>query len=375
MHGGDIYSRQVNMDFSVNVNPLGIPDSVKVAVTESLDNLTTYPEYVAGSLREAIAGANTMGTLTADNILCGNGASELIMAIVQTIRPSSLLLTAPTFSGYERAVRGVMGDDCQIIHHYLKEEDDFTVDETFLQVIKDSKPELVFITNPGNPTGKLIEPEILGAIISTCKKAGSYLVIDECFIELSDYDACDTIRKCLEDNCDNACNAGSDSGAFDDPSAHYLTRLIILRAFTKTYALPGIRLGYAITDAKLAERIGRQLPEWNISIPAMAAGMSALKEDDYVSRAVALIREEREYLIVELSRLGLRVFVSHANYICFKVGANKNFASLGQNLLDRGILIRDCSDYMGLGPGYYRVAVKTHQENVELIKAISHAPY
>ena len=171
MHGGDIYRKKINMDYSVNINPYGIPKSVMEAMQEALNNVQRYPdircEELINMLTEKFSCEN-------GQIVCGNGASELIMAVCHAIRPKRAVLYAPGFSGYRYALKTV---DCGIINCY----DYRQMEET----IAGEKPDIVFITNPNNPTGQLISHDTVKKIKKACAAAGSTLLIDECFIELT----------------------------------------------------------------------------------------------------------------------------------------------------------------------------------------------
>jgi len=345
MHGGDIYSSKVNMDYSVNINPLGTPEAVKKAVTESVNIIDTYPQYESELLRERIAGrlcSHSDVKVEKENIICGNGASELITAVVTAFRPGRVLIPLPAFSGYARALRGIMKEECELLFYYLKEEDEFEVESGLADSIRAKSPEMVFITNPCNPTGRLISEDVLSDIINACREIGALLFLDECFIELS----------------------GSKGSKLT------YEKMIILRAFTKLYAMPGIRLGFLIADRDIIKTVSSVLPEWNISIPAQRAGLAALEETEYVDRAVSLIKKERSYICDELASLGIKTYRSDANYICLFINKSEDACSLYDYMLKHGILIRDCSDYEGMGRGFYRVAVKSHDENRLLIKHI-----
>ena len=177
-----------------------------------------------------------------------------------------------------------------------------------------------------------------------CEKAGSYLIFDECFIDFTD---------------------NPEEASF----VRYLDRfphVIVLKAFTKTYGMAGVRLGYALTaDAGCAARIRSKAQPWNVSVIASAAGLAALEEKDFVRRGREIVAEERAYLAGKLNALGYKAFPSAANYILFK--GEKGLAELCR---DRGILIRDCSNFEGLCEGYYRIAVKKHDENQKLISVL-----
>jgi len=348
MHGGDIYRNQVHMDFSVNVNPLGMPESVKEALLKGIALASTYPDPQCEKLRGKLA--EHFG-IDKEVILCGNGASELLMAICNARRPGSALLLAPGFSGYQKALEAV---GCTADFFFLREEETFGMGrmrfESFLREIRIGKPEILFMANPSNPVGTLWDADQMAELAKCCEEYGTLLVLDECFMELTSH-------------------AGTHSMV--DRLAQF-PNLLILRAFTKSFAIPGIRLGYLLCpDKKIAAKIAGFLPEWNVSVPAQMAGIAALEEKEYLLKAGDMIRKQRSLLTAELEKLGARVYPSEANFLLFRwetCGSEKS--RLQKILLEDGILIRDCSDYPGLDKGYYRVAVKTPEENRRLIASL-----
>ena len=341
MHGGDIYRNSIRYDFSVNINPSGIPSEVQWVLTEATLHANKYPDILHQRL--VMDTADVFG-IPENVIVYGNGASEIIMAICHAIDPEKALFIAPTFSGYETCVKGA-SPYCEISHYYLLEENDFEIHHDILERIQVEKPDVMFLTNPNNPNGRLIQKDILEEIISACEYEGTTLVVDECFLPLTGKE------KEL-------------SLAYD--ITNYKS-LIVLRAFTKTFAIPGVRIGYGLcSNEKLADALKSHLPEWNLSIFAQMAGAECLKHRDYLATSVRLIEDERTYLINGLNKLNLKVYTTDANYILFK---SKDM-DLNKRLLQYGILIRDCSDYNGLEKGFYRIAVKAHQDNEILLKAL-----
>ena len=341
MHGGDVYRNNIHFDFSVNLNPLGVPSEVQWVLTEASLHANKYPDILHEKIIKSTA---EIFDVLEDNIVYGNGASEIIMAICHALMPKSAMLVAPCFLGYEHCILGA-APNCEIIYHYLKEEDDFTLNEDITSKLMESKPKVLFLTNPNNPNGKLIDKDVLESIINTCEKLGTTVIVDECFLTLT--------------------------GREKELSLAYDIRsyksLIVLRAFTKTFAIPGVRIGYAIcSKASIADGIRNHLPEWNLSIFAQMAGAECIKHMDYVHEAVDLINEERPYLSNGLKELGLTVFPSDVNFIMFK----SKREDMAEKLLEYGILIRDCSDFQGLDKGFYRVAVKRHNENEGLLSAM-----
>lgn len=349
MHGGDIYNNKIDLDFSVNLNPLGLPALIREYLLNNILDYTIYPEYGADSLSKALG---VSLNISSENIICGNGASELIMSICQALRPKSALIVNPAFSGYERALISVGSR----IYNYTRVSDmTLLPDMSLIEEIGKKKPEIVFLANPTNPSGEMLsifnedeisQPSIEG-IVRACSEAGAYVVIDECFIELT--------------------NEGNDNSFINYIDKY--DNVIILRAFTKSYAIPGIRLGYMISsNSLLNERVRHVLPEWNVATVAINAGKLALKEKQYITDAQRTIDKERSYIIESLKKLGYRCYKSKANFVLFYVEDEKE--NLYQCLLKEGILIRECRDYKGLGKGFYRVAVKSHKDNERLIGTI-----
>ena len=338
-HGGDLYGRSVELDFSVNTNPLGTPPAVADAVRDAAGLLCRYPDPYCRELTAALA---EYEGVPEDCILCGNGAAELIYAYCRTIGAKTALVTAPTFSEYAAALEA---EGCWVLSHPLREEDHFGVTGSLLWTLEATSAEAVFLCSPNNPTGRLIRPDLLEEICRLCRDRGIRLFVDECFLELSD---------------------GGRDASLAGRLAEF-PELFLLKAFTKTYGMAGLRLGYCLSaDQALLAKMSRVMQPWNVSLPAQRAGTAALKEQEFLRRSRELIREERPWLAAQLEEQGLRVCPSQANYLLLKSGRE-----LAAPLLERGILIRDCSNYAGLGSGWYRIAVRTHEENQKLIDALA----
>ncbi len=338
IHGGDVYRHKNALDFSANMNPLGTPEAVIRAAAESLREIHNYPDIRMEALRRELS---RYEQVPEDYLVCGNGAAEVIFMLALALRPRRALLPAPTFAEYEQALR-LTGTEISCFE--LKEEEGFRVTERILEAITPGT-EFLMLCNPNNPTGTLIEPELMSRILERCRRTGTFLAVDECFQDFIDEPDRYTLKAALKD----------------------YKKLFLLKAFTKRYAMAGIRLGYGIcSDLELLESMRDCVQPWNVSIPAQAAGTAALKEEAYVEQARELVKTEREFLRRELTRLGYKVYDSQANYLFFKGPEH-----LQEKALNRGVLIRDCGNYRGLGPGYYRAAVKTHEENRKLLEALA----
>lgn len=334
IHGGDIYGKEVDLDFSVNINPLGMPKGSIKAAMEGIGCASQYPDYNCTELKGKIAEKKKINR---EKILVGNGAAELIFAFCQSIRPSIALAVAPCFVEYERAVQSVGG-----VMRYapLSQNAGFEIQEDFVSMITE-EIDIVFLCNPNNPTGKLIPREILKSIIRKCEETNTYLYIDECFL--------------------NFLPEEEDYTLLGIKSSY----VIILRAFTKIYGMPGLRLGYAVCENKeLLYKTRMVLQPWNVSIVAQMAGIAALEDEEYLKETHKLIQKERNYLKEEMEKgLVEKVYDSQGNFLLFKAEED-----LAERLLKKKILIRDCSSFPNLSRGYFRICVSVHKENVELVK-------
>ena len=417
-HGGDWAGYEIEygekpLDFSMNVNPLGIPACVCDAIAKVAASADRYPDPLCRDLRAAIAKAESTDAMRikADQVFCGNGAADIIFRLAKVLKVIAapkmnaafnkdctvmagnshpvLQLTAPTFSEYETAFAS---EGWEIRRHPLRVENGFQLDETILEEIDqhfnpeetdshsineeinqfsnyNEGPDVLFLCEPNNPTGVTTDPALLKRILKRCQETGTILVIDECF-----------------------------NGFLDDPAAHSMKdflseydNLVILKAFTKLYGMAGVRLGYCLcSNPDIIERLQQAGPPWNVSSRAQTAGIAALQETEHIQHGKAIVRQERPWLINELHRLGITQVYGEANYLLFHCSGNPedtpgsaqcnmpdstqagalSEAPLHEALRSRGILIRDCSNYHGLCKGWYRIAVRTHEENVKLIATL-----
>ena len=334
-HGGDVYGGDVKLDFSANTNPFGAPPGVAAAIEGVLSELHRYPDPYCRGLVSAISGHEGVPK---GSVLCGAGAAELIYSYCEAVRPRKAMELAPTFSEYSAAL---LRTGCEVVRHTLREEDGFLVTETVMDSLERERPEVLFLCDPNNPTGRLIPNGLKEEMLLFCKENGISVFADECFMDLS-------------------------RGKSLVPELGRYPRLTVLKAFTKSFGMAGIRLGYVVSaDAELLSSMSRAVQPWNVSTPAQAAGIAALGETGFVEKTRLLMERERPRLIHGLEELGLMVFGSDTNFILFRGGA-----SLGQALKERGIALRDCSNYPGLCKGFYRTAVRLPEENDMLIEAI-----
>jgi threonine-phosphate decarboxylase len=352
-HGGDIYgNKNIELDFSVNLSPIGPPQEVRRLLEEDwTEILSSYPDPAYRELRQVLS---QRLELPEDFILCGNGASELLMAVVQAVRPKRAMIPVPSYQGYERALQAV---GAEILFYQLDREKGFALTEDILERtdglkrIAGTKEEtLLFLCNPNNPVGKCIEPELLNKVADYCKANHIFLVVDECYLDLLPDAQHRTMKHALAAN----------------------PYLIIVNAFTKAYALPGIRLGYLMTsNNELRNKTQMQQPEWSVSMLAQRAGIAALASTEYLDKARHAVQTERDYICEQLREMGMEVFEGQAPFIMFRSGKE-----LYEPLKEKGILIRRCDGIRGVrdqseeNGHYYRIGLRSHAENRRLISEI-----
>ena len=339
VHGGDWAGYRAEfgrdaLDFSANVSPLGLPEGVARAITAALPTADRYPDPLCRELRAKLA---LHEGVPAEQILCGNGAADLIFRLVWAAKPRRALVTAPTFAEYAAALDTA---GCEVKRFFLGEAEDFAVTDALVDAV-DESTDMVFLCQPNNPTGQLAAPGLVEKLLRRCEACGAILAVDECFLDfLPDADRW-TAKPLLE------------SGS-----------LVIFKAFTKLYGMAGVRLGYCLCgDEALLEKMQAAGQPWAVSSLAQAAGIAALKETAYVDEVRALIAQQRPAMTAELRALGLRVIDGRANYLLFRAPADLN-----ERLRPLGTQVRSCANYPGLGPEWYRTAVRTAPENARLLE-------
>lgn len=341
-HGGDIYRNKIRYDFSVNINPLGMPPGCEEAAKRGVELCGQYPDWRGEELCRDLAAAEGVRE---EQIILGNGAAELLYALMAYLRPGRVLIPVPSFGEYEAAVRA-SGGKCDF--RRLREESDFRLEEDFLDAVTESA-DMVILCNPNNPTGICTEKELLLRIAERCEEKGIWLCVDECFLPFTERERDLTLKHSLE----------------------RFPHLVLLRAFTKIYGMPGLRLGYAMTaQGGLLSGIRRCLQPWNTSIVAQLAGIQALRDRGFIERTIRLVGEERAFLRGRLTGMSPdiveKVYPSEANFLFLR-----GRPDLYERMLEQGFLIRDCGNYRGLEEQrgrYFRVAVRTRRENRALLR-------
>ncbi len=354
-HGGDI--REVSratgralddlIDFSSSINPEGLARGAREAAIALLNNRSlsaAYPDPCSVELTAAINRYLGAG-VGEDNILAGNGSTEFIYLIPKVLRPRKALIVEPAFSEYAPALTR---EGAEVIPFFLSEGDGFALDPGALKkALKDLRPDCLYMANPTNLMGRLLEKKELLAIADYCRGLGVLLVVDEAFIDF--HEACSIKKEAsLQDN------------------------IIVLRSMTKFFALAALRLGYMVTNKDLVERFRRLLPTWSVNTVASAAGVASLRDSAYIERAEKWLAKEGPSMRKALSSItGLKTYPGSANFITSRLTTGAITAvRLRDLLIKKGFLIRDLSNISGLGEGFFRMAVRGTEENRLILTAL-----
>lgn len=340
LHGG-LYSinspKKGIIDYSSNVNPLGCPSTVKKFLKKQVQLLPIYPDSDSLELKKNI---KNYTKISENQIVVGNGATEIIYNFCYAFlnKKTPVLIPIPTFSEYEVASK-LCG--CKIsFFKTMNLNDDL---DNFFKKIPNKG--CIFICNPNNPTGILISRANLQKIISLAQKKSTLVFVDECFIELSDYNQ-SVIR---------------DINKFDN--------LFVLRSLTKSFGLAGIRVGYGLGNKKSVSILNKLKIPWNVNSIGQKAATIALQCNNFLEKTRNIILQEKRFLKKNISKIdGFSCYKTDTNFILIKSKTKSNI--LKKKLLKKNILIRDCNSFRGLNDYFFRIAVKTRKENTKLIKAL-----
>lgn len=338
-HGGDIYTWPGMLDFSANINPFGSGEKVSRAAKDGVDHMKYYPDPYCRRLRKALA---SFYQVPDERIVAGNGAGDLIFSLVFAEKPKRAVLVTPSFSEYEQALCAA---GCEVLYYHTRREDKFDLQTDYLELLTEDI-DMVFLCSPNNPTGRTISSELLDDILRKCQANHIRIVLDECFYDFL---------------------AIQEEAHVQRLTGQY-SELFLLRAFTKMYAMPGLRLGYGICkDEDLIRRLYEVRQPWSVSVVAEAAGLAALCEEEQkrARQTAAFIEKERKRIENSFRDMEISFIPSEVNYICFQ-----SDPELFSKLLEQKILIRDCRNYRGLGAGDFRIAVRLQEENEILLEAM-----
>ncbi|WP_297433523.1 histidinol-phosphate transaminase [uncultured Cetobacterium sp.] len=343
LHGGNIYKLKRDsgievLDYSSNINPLGVPSSFKKAVVENFESLEKYPDIDYIELRTSIGDYNNCHI---DDVVVGNGATEVLFLYMKAVKAKKVLIIAPTFAEYERAAKAA-GRDIK----FFPLSKDFSLNENMLlEFITDE--DVVVMCNPNNPTGKFQNLEKIKKIADFLERKNKKLFIDEAFIEFVDN--------------------------WKDKTAFLLKHknIFILRALTKFFALPGVRLGYGLTyDRAILNEIKNIREPWSVNGVAEIAGKTMLLDTLYIHETENWIKQEKIWFYEELCKIdNIEVTPTETNFILVKL-LNDNAKSFRKKMIENGVLVRDASNFMFLDESYIRLAIKDRKKNEKVLEAL-----
>jgi len=347
---GSIYSTTLNflkvkIDFSSNINPLGISRFVLKEIKKNIKQIShVYPDPNCTLLKKSIAEYIQYG-IDQNWINIGNGATEIIHNFVRCLSSKNSIIPSPTFCEYELASKR-----CKMKINYVPLSKKLQIEpDLIIEKVKENSNSLIFLCNPNNPTG-LVNTEAIEKILSSIHSSKTILLVDESFIDfLNNIEKKSMISKIKE---------------FDN--------LAILRSMTKSYGLAGLRLGYLISNPKLIQQLKSYQITWNVNGIAQVAGIAALNDQEYICKTKKIIQKERDYMYNKINKKEsyANALRSEVNFFLIKL---KNIEStIYQKIMLKfhGILVRDCSTFTGMSNDFIRVAVRTHKDNLILLKAI-----
>ena len=360
-HGGNIYKifREKNidkiLDYSSNINPYGLPENLKKEIFEKLFVLERYPDPDYIELREKIAEKNN---LNIENIIVGNGATEIIFLFMKILSPKKVLIVSPTFGEYERAIKAstLANDSLEINYFELKEAENFVLNIKNLETELENNYDLLILCNPNNPTGQFLKLKKLEEILKICEQKNTKLFVDEAFVEFVE----DWENESIINSKENKEN------------------LFIIRAFTKFFAIPGLRLGYGICfNNNLLKKMLEKKEPWSVNNIADLAGKTVLDDENYIQKTKEWIKDQKKYMYENLNKIeGLRAYKTEVNFILLKIEGNLlekglDVKNLRKKMLEKGILIRDASNFIYLNKHYFRLAIKDKLNNEKVIETLT----
>lgn len=336
------------VSFSANLNPLGISPKLKASLSEQIDAIMSYPDREYNSLRKQIA--DYVHT-DKDDIIVGNGSTELISLFIQIKKPKKALIIGPTYSEYEREVALGGGST---LYHRLEEENNFLLDIPTLDKELTPDVELLVICNPNNPTSSAISRNEMRKILDICKKKGIFVMVDETYVEFAE----DVLK------------------ITSAPLTGYYNNIIILRGISKFFASPGLRLGYGVCgNADLLKEMNQRKNPWTINSLAAIAGEIMFTDEAYIKETRALISKERQRVCQILNQMPeVKAFVPTANFVLVKI-LKEDVTSLDlfEAAIRKGCMIRDCSTFPFLNNKFIRFCFMTPELNDRLLNILKEA--
>ncbi|HZA56900.1 MAG TPA: threonine-phosphate decarboxylase CobD [Candidatus Udaeobacter sp.] len=351
-HGGDVFAwaQRVGIragdivDFSASINPLGPPSLARKAFRTSYREISRYPDPYGAELKQALASRHEMEP---EELLLGNGSTQLIYLLCLALRPRRALIVGPAFSEYANALK-LAGARVRV-SPAANDGFKFSTEEFMSAWEKDD--DMVFLTTPNSLTGQLIPRAEIEKIARVALMREKFIIVDEAFI---DFVETESVKRLVREN----------------------PYLIVLRSLTKYYALPGLRLGYLLAQAQRVKHLADYLEPWSVNGPALKVALACLKDMSFQCKTDYWLRRERSFLAKGLRALkGFHPYPSSANFLLVRIEhPNGDAGELRSFLLGKHLLIRVCNSFLGLGARYFRVAVRRRKDNQRLLHALREWP-
>ena len=352
-HGGDVwgFARKFNvplekvLDFSGPINHLGPAPKAVEAVKENARLIRFYPDPNPVNLRQELAQYVGHG-VTQDNVLLGNGSIELIYMITEIFQqPFKAVIPVPSFTEYEKAVLRVRGEPV-----YVQLPPDFSLNLDAIKKAITPDTRIVSICNPHSPSGLLYDQETQLDLVEYCQKRNIIFSVDENYIEFAE--------------------KGEEATLAGDVKKY--ENLFVIRSVTKFYGMPGIRFGYALACEDLIDTLQTVRQPWSINGLAECATLAAIKDTKFIENTRITIAQEKAQFAKTLREIkDLKVFHSDANFLLIKILTPKiTSTKLREELGKEGLLIRDCSTFVGLDNSYFRLTVRSDADNQKLVASI-----
>ena len=332
-HGGQIYDKfgkPINfLDFSANINPLGLSEKILQTLQKNFRGIINYPDSNATELKSALS---RKYKISAENLILLNGAAEFFYLYCNVFRPKKILIPVPSFSEYERAAKS---SGAEVEFFLTRAEENFKID---VEKILKRNADCVIIGRPNNPTGNLISIE---EILKLAEKFS--VVVDESFI---DFLPIESARNFLSE------------------------KIFVVQSLTKIFAIPGLRLGFAVAEKNFAERLNFAKDVWNVNFLAQKVGAVALSDEKFLKDTRIWLEGEKKYFAEKLSELPIKIFPPSVNFILIRLKSKELAAFTLKKLQEKKILVRNCANFAGLDERYLRLAIRTRTENNLLLEAL-----
>lgn len=341
-HGGNVWQGGSPFqwkDFSANLNPEGTPEIMKQAILDSVEEIGFYPDV---NMEETKENLEDFLSFPKENILPANGGIGALQLIVEKERPKKTVILQPAFVEYQRLSENI---GAKTVHVPILQDDEviYDLDRICREMEEDT---MLFVCNPSNPLGSILERDKLEFVLTQARNKGTLVVLDEAFIDYCDDLSCRDL-------------------VFD------YDNLIIAGSLTKMFAIPGVRLGYVLTNTSRLDRYRRFQTPWTLSAQGVGAARALPQLKVFVEKSAAVNKKRRSEMKMELEKLGFLVFPSMGNYLLCKIPWSQwSVADLQKELLGDRVLIRDCSNYVALGDSYFRIGIKDEQANNELLESL-----